>query len=73
MKSFLLRDKIEIMSAGVKIFDLLPGSSRPRGPPCGEPELNNGFHFWSFKNLFHVMSVLSSANKEVKYIIIGVA
>ena len=34
-----MRDKIEIMSAGVKIFDLLPGSSRPRGPPCGEPEL----------------------------------
>ena len=75
-KNFIARLKFEIMSAEDFLF--WPAAWCSSAPPGGDMvvlkfDLNDIFHFWSIENLFHIMTILSSSNKEVKYVIIRVA
>ena len=75
-KIFIARLKFEIMSAEDFLF--WPAAWCSSAPPRGDMvvlkfDLNDIFHFWSIENLLHIMTILSSSNKEVKYVIIRVA
>ena len=74
-KNFIARLKFEIMSAEDFLF--WPAAWCSSAPPRGDMvvlkfDLNDIFHFWSIENLLHIMTILSSSNKEVKYVIIRV-